>query len=209
MKEIQDFTVCTGIHHGLVASNLADHGGFTYKKSRSGNEGIDRVVEYVLRTSGVEFEIRDFSPYGYDERQYGSPGIDLPVGNLSRTPYGEYPEYHTSADNLSFISHDNLLQSLDIYKKIVNTLEESRYFRNLQPKGEPQLGKRGLYKKVGGETNQKEAQMAMMWLLNMSDGKNSLLEVSELSGIELPIITATAEKLVAHGLLEEIAGAKI
>jgi aminopeptidase-like protein len=194
----------SNIQHGLVASNLADSGGFTYKKSRSGCAGIDRVVENVLRASGVEYEIRDFLPYGYDERQYGSPGIDLPVGNLSRTPYGEYPEYHTSADNLSFISHDNLRQSLDIYKKIVNTLEQSRYFRNLQPKGEPQLGKRGLYKKVGGETNQQEAQMAMLWLLNMSDGKNNLLEVSELSRIDLPTITATAKKLVAHGLLEEI-----
>jgi aminopeptidase-like protein len=194
----------SNIQHGLVASNLADPGGFTYKKSRSGCAGIDRVVENVLRASGVEYEIRDFLPYGYDERQYGSPGIDLPVGNLSRTPYGEYLEYHTSADNLSFISHDNLQQSLDIYKKIVNTLEQSRYFRNLQPKGEPQLGKRGLYKKVGGETNQKEAQMAMLWLLNMSDGKNSLFEVAELSRVDLPTITATAKKLVAHGLLEEI-----
>ena len=194
----------SNIQHGLVASNLADPGGFTYKKSRSGCAGIDRVVENVLRASGVEYEIRDFLPYGYDERQYGSPGIDLPVGNLSRTPYGEYLEYHTSADNLSFISHDNLRQSLDIYKKIVNTLEQSRYFRNLQPKGEPQLGKRDLYKKVGGETNQKEAQMAMLWLLNMSDGKNSLFEVAELSRVDLPTITATAKKLVAHGLLEEI-----
>jgi aminopeptidase-like protein len=192
------------IRHGLVASNLADEGGFTYKKSRSGRAGIDRAAEYVLRTSGVQHEIRDFVPYGYDERQYGSPGFDLPVGSLSRTPYGEYPEYHTSADNLSFISHDKLRQSLDIYKKIVQTLEKSRYFKNLLPKGEPQLGKRGLYKKVGGETDQKEGQMAMLWLLNMSDGQNSLLDIAELSGIDSGRLTEIAESLKSHGLLEEI-----
>ena len=192
------------IRHGLVASNLADEGGFTYTKSRSGCAGIDRAAEYVLRTAGVQYEIRDFVPYGYDERQYGSPGFDLPVGSLSRTPYGEYPEYHTSADNLSFISHDKLRQSLDIYKKIVETLEKSRYFKNLLPKGEPQLGKRGLYKKVGGETDQKEGQMAMLWLLNMSDGQNSLLDIAELSGIDLGLITEKAESLQSHGLLKEI-----
>lgn len=192
------------IRHGLVASNLADQGGFTYKKSRSGRSGIDRVAEYVLRTSGVPYEIRDFVPYGYDERQYGSPGFDLPVGSLSRSPYGEYPEYHTSADNLSFISHDNLQQSLEIYKAIVDTLECGRYFRNLLPKGEPQLGKRGLYKKVGGETEQKESQMAMLWVLNASDGHNSLLDIAELSGIGLESITLAAQQLVSHGLLEEI-----
>jgi len=192
------------IRHGLVASNLADGGGFTYKRSRSGNAGIDRVTEYVLRTAGVQYEVRDFVPYGYDERQYGSPGFDLPVGSLSRTPYGEYPEYHTSADNLSFISHENLQQSLDIYKKIAATLEDSRYFRNLLPKGEPQLGKRGLYKKVGGETDQKEGQMAMLWVLNKSDGHNSLLDIAELSGIDIGIVTETAQNLQVKGLLEEI-----
>ena len=196
----------SNIRHGLVASNLADKGGFTYKKSRSGRSTIDRVAESVLRSSGVEYEIREFLPYGYDERQYGSPGFDLPVGSLSRTPYGEYPEYHTSADNLDFISHENLRQSLNIYKKIVDELERSRYFRNLHPKGEPQLGRRGLYKKVGGETDQKEAQMAMLWLLNAADGKTSLRDVAELSNIDLSSITKMAERLAAHGLLEEVSG---
>jgi aminopeptidase-like protein len=192
------------IRYGLVASNLADQGGFTYKKSRSGRAGIDRIVEYVLRTSNVRHEIREFVPYGYDERQYGSPGFDLPVGSLSRTPYGEYDEYHTSADNLSFISYSNLQESLDIYEKIVATLESNRYFRNLLPKGEPQLGRRGLYKKVGGETDQKESQMALLWVLNLSDGRNSLLDIVEISGLNAAAVTQAAEILVSHDLLEEI-----
>ena len=197
------------IRYGLVASNLADQGGFTYKKSRSGRAGIDRIVEYVLRTSNVRHEIREFVPYGYDERQYGSPGFDLPVGSLSRTPYGEYDEYHTSADNLSFISHDNLQQSLDVFEKVVATLESNRYFRNLLPKGEPQLGRRGLYKKVGGETDQKESQMALLWVLNLSDGRNSLLDIVEISGLDTAVITQAAEELLSHGLLEEIPVAEI
>jgi aminopeptidase-like protein len=192
------------IRYGLVASNLADRGRFTYKKSRSGRAGIDRIVEYVLRASGVEHEIREFVPYGYDERQYGSPGFDLPVGSLSRTPYGEYPQYHTSADNLSFISHEKLQQSLDIYKQIVDTIENNRYFKNLLPKGEPQLGRRGLYKKVGGETDQKVEQMAMLWILNLSDGYHSLQDIAEISCLDPVSITRTAEVLVRHGLLEEI-----
>ena len=192
------------IRYGLVASNLADQGGFTYKKSRSGRAGIDRIVEYVLRTSNVRHEIREFVPYGYDERQYGSPGFDLPVGSLSRTPYGEYDEYHTSADNLSFISHDNLQQSLDVFEKVVATLESNRYFRNRLPKGEPQLGRRGLYKKVGGETDQKESQMALLWVLNLSDGRNSLLDIVEISGLNAAAVTQAAEILVSHDLLEEI-----
>ena len=197
------------IRYGLVASNLADQGGFTYKKSRSGRAGIDRIVEYVLRTSNVRHEIREFVPYGYDERQYGSPGFDLPVGSLSRTPYGEYDEYHTSADNLSFISHDNLQQSLDVFEKVVATLESNRYFRNLLPKGEPQLGRRGLYKKVGGETDQKESQMALLWVLNLSDGRNSLLDIVEISGLDTAVIAQAAEELLSHGLLEEIPVAEI
>lgn len=192
------------IRYGLVASNLADGGGFTYKKSRSGCAGIDRIVEYVLRKSAVRHEIREFVPYGYDERQYGSPGFDLPVGSLSRTPHGEYREYHTSADNLSFISHDNLQQSLEIFEEIVATVESSRYFRNLLPKGEPQLGRRGLYKKVGGETDQKESQMAILWVLNLSDGRNSLFDIVATSGMNPEVITQAAERLVSSGLLEEI-----
>ncbi len=196
------------IRYGLVASNLADQGGFTYKKSRSGCAGIDRIVGYVLRKSAVRHEIREFVPYGYDERQYGSPGFDLPIGSLSRTPYGEYDEYHTSADNLSFISYDNLQQSLEIFEEIVATIESGRYFRNLLPKGEPQLGRRGLYKKVGGETDQKETQMALLWVLNLSDGRNSLLDIVEISGLDIAAITQAADKLVSHGLLEEISVAE-
>ena len=92
------------IKHGLVLSCLGDSGRFNYKRSRQGNAEIDRAVEHVLRSAKSEFNLLDFSPLGYDERQYCSPGINLPVGCFMRTPNGKYPQYHTSADNLDLVS---------------------------------------------------------------------------------------------------------
>lgn len=192
------------IRYGLVASNLGNDAKFTYKKTRTGSSSIDHAVMHVLETSGVEHEIRGFLPYGYDERQYGSPGIGLDVGSLSRTPYGEYPEYHTSADNLSLVSEDRLEEALSLYARVFETLENTRYFRNLAPKGEPQLGRRGLYKRIGGQTNQAEQQMAILWLLNKSDGQHNLLDIARLSGMSEGILSAAADLLVEQGLLEAL-----
>ena len=108
------------------------------------DEETDAVVEFALQESGKRYGIRDFSPYGYDERQYCSPGFDLAVGSLTRTPWGRYPEYHTSADNLELVTDDSLQSSLETYLEVVKILEQNRRFRNLNPKCEPQLGKRGL-----------------------------------------------------------------
>ena len=192
------------IRYGLVASNLGNDANFTYKKTRTGSSSIDHAVMHVLETAGVEHEIRGFLPYGYDERQYGSPGIGLDVGSLSRTPYGEYPEYHTSADNLSLVSEERLEEALSLYARVFETLENARYFRNLAPKGEPQLGRRGLYKRIGGQTNQAEQQMAILWLLNKSDGQHNLLDIARLSGMSEGILSAAADLLVEQGLLEAL-----
>ena len=91
------------IKHGLVAACVGDSGKFTYKTSRRENAEIDQIVPRVLKDADVDFEVIDFFPYGYDERQYCSPGFDLPVGCLMRTPHGQFPEYHTSADNMDFL----------------------------------------------------------------------------------------------------------
>jgi aminopeptidase-like protein len=189
------------IKHGLVAACLGDAGKFTYKKSRQGDAEIDRAVAHVLKTSGMAYEIQEFIPFGYDERQYCSPGIDLPVGCLMRTPHGCYPEYHTSADNLNFVGPEFLDESLTQYLAVLDLLEGNRKYRTTNPKCEPQLGRRGLYKTVGGQTDARAREMAMLWVLNMSDGNNSLLDIAERSGIAFNMLKEVSDILVKHDLL--------
>ena len=158
------------IRHGVVLSGVGDPGGFTWKRSRRGDTEIDRAVAHVLGRSGRPHRVVDFSPYGYDERQYCSPGFDLPVGRLSRTPFATYPEYHTSADDLDLVGPVQLQESLEVCWEVVGVLEGNRRYENLSPKGEPQLGRRGLYGQIGGRSDAEERQMAMLWVLNLSDG---------------------------------------
>ncbi len=189
------------IRHGLVVTSVGDPGPFTYKRSRRGNAEIDRVVEHVLRHSGSPHTVTDFSPYGYDERQYCSPGFDLPVGCLQRTPYGRYPEYHTSADNLDFVRPTSLAESLAIYLAVVEILEANRMYVNTNPKCEPQLGRRGLYSAIGGRSDAVERQMAMLWLLNLSDGRHSLLDIADRADMRGELMAEIAEDLLQAGLL--------
>lgn len=189
------------IRFGLVASLLGDSGPFTYKKSRRGTAEIDHIVAYVLEQSGYAFQIQEFIPYGYDERQFCSPGFNLPVGNLTRTPFAQYPEYHTSADNLSFVKPENLQASLEIYREVVHLIERNRSYLNQYPKCEPQLGKRGLYDAIGGSNDRKQLQMAMLWILNLSDGEHSLLDIARKSGIPFDLIWKMAQILTEKSLI--------
>ncbi len=191
------------IEHGLVAACLGDSGGFTYKKSRRGSAEIDRAVLNVLRNSGDAYEVTDFIPFGYDERQYCSPGFNLPVGCLMRTPHGCYPEYHTSADNLDFVHPEQLEKSLSAYTAVINILENDRKYINQNPKCEPQLGKRGLYQSIGGQKDGKSGEIAMLWVLNLSDGNHTLLDISDKSGVRFALISEVADLLVQKGLLRE------
>jgi aminopeptidase-like protein len=186
------------IRHGLVLAGLGDAGGLTYKKSRRGNAEIDRTVSHVLARSGSAHRIIDFEPYGYDERQYCSPGFDLPVGSLSRTPYGTYPEYHTSADNLDLVKPESLGDSFSTITQVFDILETNGSYVNLSPKCEPQLGRRGLYASVG------EAELALLWTLNLSDGDHDLLDISERSGLGHASIRQAARRLVDVGLLRPL-----
>jgi aminopeptidase-like protein len=193
------------IRHGLVLSGLGDPGGFTWKRSRRGDTEIDRAMAHVLGRSGRPHQVVDFSPYGYDERQYCSPGFDLPVGRLSRTPFATYPEYHTSADDLDFVGPAQLTDSLELCREVVEVLEGNRTYRNLSPKGEPQLGRRGLYGQIGGRSDAEERQMAMLWVLNLSDGDHSLLDVAERAGLPFALVADVAGALEAAGLLSTTA----
>ena len=191
------------IKHGLVVACVGDQGRSTYKKSRRGNAEIDRAVGHVLRHSGADYEILDFSPYGYDERQYCSPAFDLPVGCFSRTPHGRFPEYHTSADDLSLVHPAALADSLSKCLTVVKVLEGNRTYVNQNPKGEPQLGRRGLYRLVGGHAESGLEEMAVLWVLNLSDGTHSLLDIAERSGLAFDSVRTAAEVLIEHDLLNE------
>jgi aminopeptidase-like protein len=191
------------IKHGLVLTGVGDSGELHYKKSRRGNAEIDRAVAHALQHSGQPHKMLDFSPYGYDERQYCSPGINLAVGRLSRTPHGTFPEYHTSADNLEFVHPEKLGDALTACLAILSILENNQTYVNLNPKCEPQLGKRGLYRMVGGPADAGLSEMAMLWVLNQSDGKNSLLDIAERAGLDFDSIHKAARALEEHQLLRK------
>lgn len=191
------------IKHGVVLACAGDRGTITYKRSRRGDTEIDQAARYVLRTSGREHTVVEFSPYGYDERQFCSPGFNLAVGCLSRTPYAQYPEYHTSADNPEFVSPDAMADTLDACTEIFGVLERNRYYRNLNPFCEPQLGKRGLYDALGGRSDAKQAQLAMLWVLNLSDGEHTLLHIAERSDLPFDAVAGAADALLGAGLIKE------
>jgi aminopeptidase-like protein len=192
------------IKHGLVVTGVGDSGQLHYKRSRRGDAEIDRAVEHVLKHCGQPYQIRDFSPYGYDERQYCSPGFNLAVGALTRTPHGQYPQYHTSADDLSFISSQSLADSLMAYAAVLRVLEGNKLYRNLNPKCEARLGKRGLYRTVGGQIDQPLRELAMLWVLNLSDGDYTLLDIADRAGIPFDLIHEAADALSTCDLLEEL-----
>jgi aminopeptidase-like protein len=193
----------SNIKHGLVIACVGDPGKMHYKKTRRGNTEIDRAVEHVLKHSGQDYGILEFSPYGYDERQYSSPGFNLPMGSLSRTPHGRFPEYHTSADNMDFVKADSLSDSYSKYMDVIDVIEHNKTYLNTNPKCEPQLGKRGLYSMFGGKRDENRYELAMLWVLNFSDGACSLLDIADRSGLPFSFIKEAAAKLVDCRLLTE------
>jgi aminopeptidase-like protein len=195
--------IVSRIKHGLVLTGVGDAGKVTYKRSRQGHAEIDRVMTQVLKDSGDPHAIIDFFPYGYDERQYCSPGFDLAVGCFMRTPHGEYPEYHSSGDNLGFVKADSLARSFSRCLEAFELLEHNRTYLNQNPKCEPQLGRRGLYRAVAGQQEKQSKELALLWVLNASDGHHTLLDIAECANIPFRRIQAAAEALVEVGLLKD------
>jgi aminopeptidase-like protein len=191
------------IRHGLVLTSIGDRGPFHYKKSRRENAEVDRAAEYVLKYATSTATVLPFSPVGYDERQYCSPGFNLPVGCLMRSVWGTFPEYHTSADNLDFVTPEALAESLKICASIFELLENNQTFRNLAPFCEPQLGRRGLYHSTGGTSPEQEIN-ARLWVLNLSDGQHSLLDIAQRSGLPFALLHDAAELLSRSGLLAPV-----
>jgi len=191
------------IRAGLVITGVGDSGPMTYKKSRRGEAPIDRAAAHVLRMSQRPHRLIEFHPYGYDERQYCSPGFNLGVGRFSRTPHGEYPEYHTSADDLSFVQAWALEESFETIAAILDAVEQDRRYLSLNPKGEPQLGKRGLYRQVAGQARIESDELALLWVLAYADGDHSLLEIAEKASLPFSRIKQAADRLREHALLAD------
>ncbi|MBS0153973.1 MAG: DUF4910 domain-containing protein [Nitrospira sp.] len=199
----QNEQVVPRIRHGLVITGVGDAGSVTYKKSRQDNAEIDRAMAHVLRHSGEAHTIIDFFPYGYDERQYCSPGFNLPVGCFMRTPHGQYSEYHSSADDMDLIRSESLAQSYVHCLEVFELLEGNRVYLNQSPKCEPQLGRRGLYRAVAGQQENQSRELALLWVLNMSDGRHALLDIADRADLPFGQIQSAAEALVEAGLLKE------
>ncbi len=190
------------IQHGIVVSGVGDPGQFHYKSSRRGNTEIDRIWRHVLAESGVSHRILPFMPYGYDERQYCSPAFDLAVGCFSRSTYGSYPQYHTSADDLSFIGPVQLEESLGLLLRTASVLERNVSPVNLSPKGEPQLGRRGLYSLIGGHNESQKMQLALLWVLNQGDGRQTLIDIAERAGLPFDLVDEATVALNQCGLVQ-------
>lgn len=186
------------VRHGLVLAGLGGSGHLVYKRTRHGERDIDRAAAHVVGRAGGE--VRDYSPYGYDERQYNSLGFDLPVGRLTRTPHGEYPEYHTSADDLDFVTDDELVDAHATIGRIIEVLELDATCRNLSPYGEPQLGKRGLYPSLGGQAAT-DAMMALLWTMSCSDGRTNLLDIADRAGLDFATVAQASRDLEGADLL--------
>jgi aminopeptidase-like protein len=190
------------VEHGLTLSCIGDGGKLTYKRSRRGDAEVDRAMETVLRDSGAPHRMLPWEPWGGDERQFCSPGFDLPVGCLMRTPHGEFAGYHTSADGLERVRPESLAEAVDTCLELVEVLESNCSYTNLSPYGEPQLGRRRLYRPVGGAVATPDDERALLWVLNQSDGRSTLLDVARSSGLRYSAVCRAAEQLQQAGLLK-------
>jgi aminopeptidase-like protein len=186
---------------GFVVTCVGDPGKFTYQRSIHKSHVIDRIAENVLKNSGKEYKIRNFRFAGSDEKQYSSPGFNLPVGSLMRTAYPHFIQYHTSADNLDFVTEDALNESLEMYLKVIKGIEGNKVFKNNNPYCAPKLDKRGLYPSLGSQRNISEEIYRMGWLLNYSNGENSLIDIAEEVDTSILNLIETSEKLEKAGLL--------
>ena len=198
------------IRGGLTLQCLGDRTPFTFKRTFSGDTVTDRAAALVL--ARLEGEARDedggsrcidFFPYGYDERQYNSPGFRMPIGALMRGRHGQFPEYHTSADDRDFISGARLVEAMEVVGSITGAIAGNGLYRNTSPEGEPQLGRRGLYRALGG-SSPADLQMAMLWVLSSTDGDHDLLSIAERSGLSFQVVRSAADLLLEHDLLAPV-----
>ena len=192
------------VRHGVVLSCLGNSAPLTYKRSRRGDAMIDRYIGRLMQDAGLADRVRPFIPMGYDERQYCSPGFNLPVGCLMRSPPGSFPEYHTSADNPGFLRLQSLTDSLELLERLISILENDAIWVRTNPYGEPQLGRRGLYAQQDNHDPSHCPgfdQETLLWVLNLADGQHSSFDMAELSGKPFMSVVAASAALAEEGLL--------
>lgn len=211
---------------GFVTTTVGGPGKFGYKRTFLGDSLIDRVVKQAFHDLDREYIEYPFDINGSDERQYSTPGLRVPVGTICKDKYYEYPFYHTSLDNLEFVSAANLVETLKVYLAAMDNLEHNCIYRSLNPIGEPMLGKRGLYPQTGGAIKQKAVSQvetgkhismaddqsiqygneldAIRWILFYADGKTPLLDIAEKTDLPMRQLTEICGRLVTERLLEMV-----
>jgi aminopeptidase-like protein len=187
---------------GYVITCVGDERCFSFVPSRNGSTLSDRVAQHVLNHISPDYKKYTFLDRGSDERQYCSPGIDLPIASIMRSKYHEYPEYHTSLDNLDFVTQAGLEGSLDLYQKVIECIENNHIIQSTIL-CEPQLGKRGLYPKFTTKDSMYDIE-DMMNLIAYADGSNSLLDIADLIGTPLWKLKSLLNNLVQEKLVKKI-----
>jgi aminopeptidase-like protein len=190
------------VRGGLVLACVGDTGEIVYKRSRQGDSPMDRAAAHVLMYNGSPHQVVDFSPYGNDERQFCSPGFDLPVGALTRSGHDRSELHHTSADDMAAISPEALAGVLQSCLEMFTVLEADAMYVSRCPKGEPQLGRRGLYRSLGGRADRDQFEAALLWLLSLCDGHHSLLDIATRAKLRLDLVVEAALALESAELLD-------
>ncbi len=186
---------------GFNISCVGDNRAYSYVASRYGNTLADKAVQNILKHHFPDYASYSYLERGSDERQYNSPGCDLPVCAICRSKYGTYPEYHTSADNMTIISPEGLQGAYDICRKIIKALESNYYYKT-KVLCEPQLGKRGLYPTISRKGSTSDIKSTMDFLA-YTDGKNDLIDISNIINVSIEKLNPIVSELIKNDIIDK------
>ena len=189
---------------GYVITCCGDSGDFVYKSTKSENLLTDRVARHILAKSNKSHKVISFSVGGSDERQYCSPGFNLPVGSITRSMYKKYKEYHTSLDNKNFISFKSLQETIEVYYSIIEAIELNAFYKGEILYCEPQLGRRNLYPHSCNPEDQVDQLHRILHLLSYADGELDLLNIAEKRNENILLYKDVVETLLSKKLIFKV-----